>query len=81
MILEASLEKNFSVVSYDGWLAFTVQRHDGLCVQILYLICWEENTLAEKVCQNIVSAYKLDTPAKSVQDVGLHRNKLIVSEW
>ena len=46
----------------------------------LDLVSGEEDSLAEEVRQNVVSADKLHFPLKRVQDVGFHNHEFIIRE-
>lgn len=81
MLFEASLEQNVRIVANDVWLTLSVQRHDRSGAHILDLIRAEQDSLAEKVPQNVICTDELHPPIESVKDVGLLGNKLLVSEW
>ena len=66
MLFQAPFQKHFCVVTDDVRLAFAVNWANSAGALVLDLICSEEDTLAEKVCQNVECANVLYAPVKSV---------------
>ena len=81
MLFEASLEQNVCIVANDVWLTLAVKRHNSSGAHVLDLIRAEQDSLAEKVPQDVICTDELHSPIESVKDVGLLGNKLLVGEW
>lgn len=66
MLFQAPFQKHFGVVTDDVGLALAVDWANSACALVLNLIRSKEDTLAEKVCQNVECANVLYAPVKSV---------------
>ena len=80
MHLEAALQKHISVVAEDGRLALEVDGLQGLLLLVLDLICAKDDTLAVEVRQDVIGANKLHAPVKTVQNVSLLGDELVICE-
>ena len=84
MLFEAFLGEHVSVVS-DG-LSVVVELFgidwDGLfVVNTLDPVVSEKYTLAEEVSEDVVCADELQSPVQGVEDLNLHKGKLLICEW
>ena len=80
MHLEAALQEHIGVVAEDRRLALEVDGLQGLLLLILDLVCAQDDALAVEVRQDVVGANILHAPVKTVEDVGLLGDELVVGE-
>ena len=81
MLFQATLEQNVRIVANNVWLALAVQRHDRSGAHVLDLVRAEQDSLTEKVPQDVISTDELHPPIESVKDVSFLGDKLLVGEW
>lgn len=84
MLLEALLREYVSVVAHG--LSVVVELlwidWDGLLVvDTLDSVVSEKYALAEEVSEDVIGADELQSPVQGVEDLNLHKGKLLIGKW